>query len=152
MRCPFCGFNDSKVVDSRPSEDNKTIKRRRECEKCNRRFNTFEKYEIQPVMVIKKDETREEFNRKKVQDGSIRSCHKRPVSSEQINKILDEIEEYISSFETKEVKTSVIGELVMEKLKDVDEVAYVRFASVYREFRDADTFVEEIGKLKKKGE
>jgi transcriptional regulator nrdR len=152
MRCPFCGFNDSKVVDSRPSEDNKTIKRRRECEKCNRRFNTFEKYEIQPVMVIKKDETREEFNRKKVQDGIIRSCHKRPVSSEQINKILDEIEEYISSFETKEVKTSVIGELVMEKLKDVDEVAYVRFASVYREFRDADTFVEEIGKLKKKGE
>ena len=149
MRCPFCGFNDSKVVDSRPSEDNKTIKRRRE---CNRRFNTFEKYEIQPVMVIKKDETREEFNRKKVQDGIIRSCHKRPVSSEQINKILDEIEEYISSFETKEVKTSVIGELVMEKLKDVDEVAYVRFASVYREFRDADTFVEEIGKLKKKGE
>ena len=152
MRCPFCGFNDSKVVDSRPSEDNKTIKRRRECEKCNRRFNTFEKCEIQPVMVIKKDETREEFNRKKVQDGIIRSCHKRPVSSEQINKILDEIEEYISSFETKEVKTSVIGELVMEKLKDVDEVAYVRFASVYREFRDADTFVEEIGKLKKKGE
>ena len=152
MRCPFCGFNDSKVVDSRPSEDNKTIKRRRECEKCNRRFNTFEKYEIQPVMVIKKDETREEFNRKKVQDGIIRSCHKRPVSSEQINKILDEIEEYISSFDTKEVKTSVIGELVMEKLKDVDEVAYVRFASVYREFRDADTFVEEIGKLKKKGE
>ena len=152
MRCPFWGFNDSKVVDSRPSEDNKTIKRRRECEKCNRRFNTFEKYEIQPVMVIKKDETREEFNRKKVQDGIIRSCHKRPVSSEQINKILDEIEEYISSFETKEVKTSVIGELVMEKLKDVDEVAYVRFASVYREFRDADTFVEEIGKLKKKGE
>ena len=152
MRCPFCGFNDSKVVDSRPSEDNKTIKRRRECEKCNRRFNTFEKYEIQPGMVIKKDETREEFNRKKVQDGIIRSCHKRPVSSEQINKILDEIEEYISSFETKEVKTSVIGELVMEKLKDVDEVAYVRFASVYREFRDADTFVEEIGKLKKKGE
>lgn len=152
MRCPFCGFNDSKVVDSRPSEDNKTIKRRRECEKCNRRFNTFEKYEIQPVMVIKKDETREEFNRKKVQDGIIRSCHKRPVSSEQINKILDEIEEYISSFETKEVKTSVIGELVMEKLKDIDEVAYVRFASVYREFRDADTFVEEIGKLKKKGE
>ena len=152
MRCPFCGFNDSKVVDSRPSEDNKTIKRRRECEKCNRRFNTFEKYEIQPVMVIKKDDTREEFNRKKVQDGIIRSCHKRPVSSEQINKILDEIEEYISSFETKEVKTSVIGELVMEKLKDVDEVAYVRFASVYREFRDADTFVEEIGKLKKKGE
>lgn len=152
MRCPFCGFNDSKVVDSRPSEDNKTIKRRRECEKCNRRFNTFEKYEIQPVMVIKKDETREEFNRKKVQDGIIRSCHKRPVSSEQINKILDEIEEYISSFETKEVKTSAIGELVMEKLKDVDEVAYVRFASVYREFRDADTFVEEIGKLKKKGE
>jgi transcriptional regulator nrdR len=152
MRCPFCGFNNSKVVDSRPSEDNKTIKRRRECEKCNRRFNTFEKYEIQPVMVIKKDETREEFNRKKVQDGIIRSCHKRPVSSEQINKILDEIEEYISSFETKEVKTSVIGELVMEKLKDIDEVAYVRFASVYREFRDADTFVEEIGKLKKKGE
>lgn len=147
MKCPFCGFPDSKVVDTRQLDENRVIKRRRECEKCEKRFNSYEKLEILPVHVIKKDNSREEYNRKKVQDGILLSCHKRPVSTEQIEKILNEIEEYVNTAESREVPTTQIGELVMQKLKALDEVAYVRFASVYREFKDVDTFVEEIGKL-----
>ncbi len=148
MKCPYCGNLASRVVDSRPLDENQTIKRRRECERCFKRFNTFEKLETIPLFVVKKDNTREEFNRKKIQDGVILSCRKRPVSSEQINRLLDEIEQYISSNDIVEIKTTKLGELVLEKLRNLDEVAYVRFASVYRDFKDVDTFVEEISKLR----
>ena len=150
MKCPYCGENDTKVIDSRPADDNSSIRRRRQCERCGKRFTTYEKLETMPFMVIKKDRTREPYNRSKVEAGIVRSCHKRPVSTQQINAMLDEIENEIFNCEDKEVETTVIGELVMDKLKKLDEVAYVRFASVYREFKDVNTFMEELGKLLEK--
>ncbi|MCC8059572.1 MAG: transcriptional regulator NrdR [Clostridiales bacterium] len=150
MKCPYCNAIDTKVIDSRPAEENSAIRRRRQCEGCGRRFTTYEKLETMPFMVIKKDCSREAYDRSKIESGIIRSCHKRPVSSQQIKQTIDEIENEIFGMEEKEVDTSVIGELVMKKLKDLDEVAYVRFASVYREFKDVNTFMEELGKLLKK--
>lgn len=150
MKCPYCSAEDTRVVDSRPADDNAAIRRRRQCERCGKRFTTYEKLETMPLMVIKKDESREPYNRAKIEAGIIISCHKRPVSTKQIAKMIDEIENELFSMEEKEIPTSVIGEKVMHRLKDVDEVAYVRFASVYREFKDVNTFVEEIGKLSKK--
>ena len=150
MKCPYCNESDTKVIDSRPADDNSSIRRRRQCEKCGKRFTTYEKLETMPLMVIKKDNSRETYDRSKLEAGVIHSCHKRPVSTQQIDKLIDEIENQIFNMEEKEVATSVIGELVMEKLKKLDEVAYVRFASVYREFKDVNTFMEELGKLLKK--
>ena len=153
MRCPFCNEDDTKVIDSRPAEDN-SIRRRRQCEACGKRFTTYEKLETIPLMVIKKDNTRQPYDRAKIEAGVLRSCHKRPVSPQQIKQMIDEIENEIFNREEKEIPTSVIGELVMKKLQVLDEVAYVRFASVYREFKDVNTFMEELGKLlgKKSGQ
>ena len=150
MKCPFCSAADTKVIDSRPADDNSSIRRRRQCETCGKRFTTYEKLETMPLMVIKKDESRENYDRAKIESGVLHSCHKRPVSTQQIDALIDSIENQIFKMEEKEVPTSVIGELVMDKLKDLDEVAYVRFASVYREFKDIGTFMEELGKLLKK--
>ncbi|HIQ74900.1 MAG TPA: transcriptional repressor NrdR [Candidatus Cottocaccamicrobium excrementipullorum] len=150
MKCPYCNAADTKVIDSRPADDNSSIRRRRQCEACGKRFTTYEKLETMPLMVIKKDNSREVYDRSKIEAGILHSCHKRPVSSQQIKAVIDEIENQIFNMEEKEVPTSVIGELVMKKLQTLDEVAYVRFASVYREFKDVNTFIEEIGKLLKK--
>ena len=150
MKCPYCKEADTKVIDSRPADDNSSIRRRRQCERCGKRFTTYEKLETMPLMVIKKDNSRETYDRSKIEAGIIPSCHKRPVSPQQINSMIDEIENQIFNMEEKEVPTSAIGELVMGKLKNLDEVAYVRFASVYRDFKDVNTFIEEIGKLLKK--
>ena len=150
MKCPFCQAQDTKVIDSRPADDNSSIRRRRQCESCNKRFTTYEKLETIPLMVIKKDDSRENFDRSKIEYGIIQSCHKRPVSTVVIRKTVDDIENQIYSMEVSERPTRKIGELVMEKLKELDEVAYVRFASVYREFKDVNTFVDEISKLLKK--
>ena len=147
MKCPFCGHDNTRVIDSRPADDNSSIRRRRQCEKCGKRFTTYEKLETMPLMVIKKDRSRETYDRSKIESGIIHSCHKRPVSTQQINAMIDEIENQIFNMEEKEVETTVIGELVMRKLKQLDEVVYVRFASVYREFKDVNTFMEELGKL-----
>ncbi|MCD8082002.1 MAG: transcriptional regulator NrdR [Clostridiales bacterium] len=149
MKCPYCSAADTKVIDSRPADDNSSIRRRRQCESCGRRFTTYEKLETMPLMVIKKDRSREMFDRAKLEAGIVRSCHKRPVSTEQIGAIADEIENRIYGMEQREIPTSEIGEIVMERLKSLDEVAYVRFASVYREFKDVNTFMEELGKLLK---
>lgn len=150
MRCPFCNEEDSKVIDSRPAEDNNSIRRRRQCIKCGRRFTTYEKIETIPIMVIKKDNTREPYDRSKIESGILSACHKRPVSIDQINSVVDEIENAIFNREEKEIKSSEIGEIVMDKLKNLEEVAYVRFASVYREFKDVNTFLEELEKLYRK--
>ena len=150
MKCPFCQAQDTKVIDSRPADDNSSIRRRRQCESCNKRFTTYEKLETIPLMVIKKDDSRENFDRSKIEYGIIQSCHKRPVSTVVIRKTVDDIENQIYSMEVSEIPTRKIGELVMEKLKELDEVAYVRFASVYREFKDVNTFVDEISKILKK--
>ncbi len=147
MKCPYCNAQDTKVIDSRPADDNASIRRRRQCEACGKRFTTYEKLETLPLMVIKKDETREAYDRSKIEAGIVTSCHKRPVSIEQITRIIDEIENEIFAEGDQEIPTAVIGEKVMEKLKGLDEVAYVRFASVYREFKDVKTFMDEIGKL-----
>ena len=147
MKCPYCNAQDTKVIDSRPADDNSSIRRRRQCEKCGKRFTTYEKLETMPLMVIKKDRSRETYDRSKIESGIIHSCHKRPVSTQQINAMIDEIENQIFNMEEKEVETTVIGELVMRKLKQLDEVAYVRFASVYRQFTDVNTFIKEIEKL-----
>ncbi|MEG0369789.1 MAG: transcriptional regulator NrdR [Hungatella sp.] len=150
MKCPFCNAEDTKVIDSRPADDNNSIRRRRQCENCGKRFTTYEKLETMPLMVIKKDNSREMYDRSKIESGVVHSCHKRPISIQQVDSMIDEIENQIFNLEEKEVATSVIGEMVMAKLKALDEVAYVRFASVYREFKDVNTFMEEIGKLLKK--
>ena len=152
MKCPFCNAEDTKVIDSRPADDNTAIRRRRQCESCGQRFTTYEKVETIPMMVIKKDNSRVPYDRSKIEAGIVRSCHKRPISTQQINQIVDEIENEMFSNNEREVPTSQIGELVMQKLKAVDQVAYVRFASVYREFKDINTFVDEIGKLLKSQE
>ena len=147
MKCPYCNASDTKVIDSRPAEDNSAIRRRRQCETCGKRFTTYEKLETMPLMVIKKDRTRELYDRGKIEAGILHSCHKRPVSTQQINALIDEIETQIFNMEEKEVETTAIGELVMRKLQQLDEVAYVRFASVYRQFKDIDTFMQELTKL-----
>ncbi len=147
MKCPFCNASDTRVIDSRPADDNASIRRRRQCEICGKRFTTYEKLETMPLMIIKKDNTREPYDRSKIEAGIIRSCHKRPVSSEQISQMVDQIENALFNREEREIPSSVIGELVMDKLKDLDAVAYVRFASVYREFKDVNTFMHELTKL-----
>ena len=152
MKCPFCNVSDTKVIDSRPADDNSSIRRRRQCEQCGKRFTTYEKLETMPLMTIKKDDSREAYDRSKVEKGILLSCHKRPVSSQQISQLIDEIENLIFNMEEKEIPASTIGELVMKKLKDVDEVAYVRFASVYREFTDVNAFMDELAKFLKNKE
>ena len=147
MKCPFCGHENTRVIDSRPADDNCSIRRRRQCEKCGRRFTTYEKLETMPLMVIKKDNSRETYDRSKIESGVIRSCHKRPVSTQQIDSMIDEIENQVFNLEEREVSTTMIGEMVMERLKELDEVAYVRFASVYRQFKDINTFMSELTKL-----
>ena len=147
MKCPFCNAADTRVIDSRPADDNASIRWRRQCETCGKRFTTYEKLETMPLMIVKKDNSREPYDRSKIEAGIIRSCHKRPVSSEQISSMADQIENALFNREEREISSSVIGELVMEKLKDLDAVAYVRFASVYREFKDVDTFMQELTKL-----
>ena len=147
MKCPFCGYLDSKVVDSRPTEDGSSIRRRRECLSCRKRFTTFEVMESLPVVVIKKDGSRQSFDRSKLLNGMIRACEKRPVSFETMEKIADEIEQILQNELNREVPSAKIGEMVMDRLKDVDEVAYVRFASVYRQFKDISTFMNELNKL-----
>lgn len=147
MRCPFCGSDNTRVIDSRPADDNNSIRRRRMCDDCGKRFTTYEKVETIPLIVIKKDNVREQYDRAKIEGGILRACHKRPVSVDTITKIVDEVETEIFSFEEKEVSSERIGEIVMEKLKDIDAVAYVRFASVYREFKDVETFLDELNKM-----
>lgn len=147
MKCPFCGHLDSKVVDSRPAEDGASIRRRRECLECHKRFTTFEVMETLPVVVIKKDGSRQSFDRSKLLNSMIRACEKRTVSFDTLNRIADEIEQTLQNDMSREIPSARIGELVMDKLKDVDEVSYVRFASVYRQFKDISTFMEELSKL-----
>ena len=147
VKCPFCGKENTKVIDSRPAEDNSSIRRRRQCDICGKRFTTYEKVETIPLIIIKKDDNRVPYDRDKIRDGIVRSCHKRPVSANQIDQMVEEIETQIFNMEEKEVPSSVIGELVMDKLEEVDQVAYVRFASVYREFKDVNTFMQEIKKI-----
>ncbi len=147
MKCPFCGSDDTRVIDSRPADDNTSIRRRRMCDGCKKRFTTYEKVETIPLVVIKKDNSREQYDRAKITAGVLRACHKRPVSINQINELVDEVETEIFNREEKEIPTSVIGEIVMDKLKDLEAVAYVRFASVYREFKDVNTFMDELKKI-----
>ena len=147
MKCPFCGQDNTRVIDSRPAEDNNSIRRRRVCDECNKRFTTYEKVETIPLIVIKKDNNRETYNRKKIEDGIIVACHKRPVPAADITKLIDEVEAEIFSREEKEIPSSVIGEILMSKLHELDAVSYVRFASVYREFKDVNTFMDELKKM-----
>ncbi len=147
MKCPYCNAEDTKVIESRAADENTAIRRRRQCEGCGRRFTTYEKLETIPLMVEKKDHSRVPYDRSKIEAGIVRSCHKRPVSTLQIRQIVDEIENRIFADGAREVQSRRIGELVMEKLESLDQVAYVRFASVYREFKDVDSFTEEIRKL-----
>jgi len=147
MRCPFCGHENTRVIDSRPAEENNSIRRRRVCDECSKRFTTYEKVETIPLIIIKKDNNRETYNREKIENGVLRACHKRPISAEQLTSLVDEVETDIYAREEKELPSSVIGELIMNKLKDIDAVAYVRFASVYREFKDINTFMDELKKV-----
>lgn len=147
MRCPFCGKDNTRVIDSRPAEDGNAIRRRRECDVCRKRFTTYEKVEMIPLIVIKKDNDRETYDRSKIEGGVFRACHKRPISADQIKSMIDEVEAGIFKKEAREISSREIGEMVMEKLKDLDSVAYVRFASVYREFKDVNTFMDELKKM-----
>ena len=147
MKCPFCFNDESKVVDSRSTDDNTTIRRRRECTKCNKRYTTYEKREDIPILVVKRDLTRENFNKEKIVNGLIIACQKRPVSRKQIEEIAEEIEKKISNNMLTEIESEKIGEMVMKRLKEIDEISYVRFASVYRQFKDINTFLEEITRL-----
>ena len=147
MKCPYCGFNESKVIDSRPADENNSIRRRRECLSCARRFTTYETVESLPVVVVKKDGSRQSFDRGKVLGGMIRACEKRPVPVARLEKVAAEIEQELQSSIEREISTEVIGERVMENLRAIDQVAYVRFASVYRQFKDIDSFMEELSKL-----
>lgn len=149
MKCPFCGHENTRVIDSRPAEDNNSIRRRRVCDECAKRFTTYEKIETIPLIIIKKDNNREAYDRAKIEGGVLRACHKRPVSAQQITALVDDVETNIFSMEEKEISSDIIGELVMDKLKDLDAVAYVRFASVYREFKDVNTFMDELKKVLK---
>ncbi len=144
MKCPHCGFNESKVIDSRPTDDNTAIRRRRECLSCSKRFTTYEKIETIPLIVVKKNGTREAFDRNKLMNGIIKSCEKRPVSIEQIEHVVNEIESNIQKIAKKEISSNLIGEEIMKYLNDLDEVAYVRFASVYRQFKDVNSFMDEL--------
>ena len=144
MKCPYCGHPDTRVIDSRSAEDNNSIRRRRSCDECGKRFTTYEKVETIPLIIIKRDENREAFNRVKIEQGILHACYKRPVPAEAIKKAVDEIELELINKEEKEIPSSVVGEIVMEKLKSLDPVAYVRFASVYRQFKDVNTFMEEL--------
>ena len=150
MKCPYCGKTDTRVIDSRPAEDNSTIRRRRCCDECGKRFTTYEKVETITLIVIKKDNTREQYDRAKIESGILRACYKLPISAAEIQKTIDAIETEIFNQEEKEVATSRIGEIVMDKLKELHEVAYVRFASIYREFKDVNTFMSEIKKILEK--
>ena len=147
MKCPYCNHPDTRVIDSRPAEDGSAIRRRRSCDECGKRFTTYEKVETIPLIIIKKDNNREQYNRSKIERGIIRACYKRPVSAQAIQKTVERIEIKIFNLEAKEVSSTDVGEIVMDELKELDEVAYVRFASVYREFKDVNTFMDEIKKM-----
>lgn len=147
MKCPFCGMDNTRVIDSRPADDNASIRRRRQCDECGKRFTTYEKVEIIPLTVIKKDRTREPYDRSKIMAGVLRACHKRPIPVEKIEETVNKIENDIFNLEYKEIESKVIGEIVMERLKSLEQVAYVRFASVYREFKDVNTFMNELKKM-----
>lgn len=147
MKCPYCSHENTRVIDSRPVEENNSIRRRRVCDECGRRFTTYEKIETIPLIVIKKDDKRETYDRSKIEGGLLRACYKRPVSAQQITSLVDEVENEVFSMEDKEISSQVIGELLMNRLKDLDAVAYVRFASVYREFKDVNTFMDELKKI-----
>lgn len=147
MKCPYCGYKESKVIDSRPAEEGSSIRRRRECLSCAKRFTTYETVESLPMVVIKKDGSRQSFDRQKMLRGMIRACEKRPVTLAELERIADEIEQELQNSMEREIRTEIIGEKVMERLRKVDQVAYVRFASVYRQFKDIDTFMAELNKL-----
>ena len=147
MKCPYCGYSESKVIDSRPADENSSIRRRRECLSCHKRFTTYEMMESLPLVVVKKDGSRQSFDRRKVLGGMIRACEKRPVPLAELEKIAEEIEQDLQNSMEREISTEAIGEKVMERLRNVDQVAYVRFASVYRQFKDIDTFMTELNKL-----
>ena len=147
MKCPFCSHENTRVIDSRPAEDNNSIRRRRVCDECGKRFTTYEKIETSPLIIIKKDDNRETYDRAKIEAGVLRACHKRPVSAQAITSLIDEVENEIFNMEEREISSQVIGELLMNKLKKLDAVAYVRFASVYREFKDVNTFMDELRKV-----
>lgn len=147
MKCPFCGLDNTRVIDSRPADDNASIRRRRQCDECGKRFTTYEKVELLPLTVIKKDRSREPYDRSKILSGIMRACHKRPVSIEKIEETVNQIENRLFNLEYREIESDKIGEIVMEHLKTLEQVAYVRFASVYREFKDVSTFMEELKKM-----
>ena len=147
MKCPFCNQDNTRVVDSRPADDNNSIRRRRLCDECGKRFTTYEKVETIPLIVIKKDQTREQYDRSKIEAGVMRACYKRPIPIQKIKEMIDAVEMEIFNREEKEIESKVIDEIVMDKLKDLEAVAYVRFASVYREFKDVNTFMNELKKI-----
>ena len=147
MKCPYCSKENTRVIDSRPADENTAIRRRRLCDSCKKRFTTYEKVDTIPLIVIKKDNTREQYDRAKIEAGVLRACYKRPISAKQISDLVDQVETEIFNGEEREVHSHVIGELVMDKLKELEAVAYVRFASVYREFKDVNTFMEELKKI-----
>ncbi|MEA2087282.1 MAG: transcriptional regulator NrdR [Candidatus Caldatribacteriota bacterium] len=149
MKCPYCSYYDTRVIESRHIENELVVRRRRICKKCNKRFTTYERIDLIPLMVIKKDGRREPFSREKITNGIIKACEKRPISIETINNLVNNIEETIKSEGVNEIKSSLIGELVISRLRDLDEVAYVRFASVYRQFKDLSSFVKEIRRISK---
>ena len=147
MKCPYCSQDNTRVIDSRPADDNCSIRRRRLCDLCGKRFTTYEKIETIPIIVIKNDNNRESYDRTKLEGGILRACHKRPIALKEINGVIDSVEGEVFNREEREIESKVIGEIVMEKLKDLDSVAYVRFASVYREFKDVNTFMDELKKM-----
>ena len=149
MKCPYCGKENTRVIDSRPADENNSIRRRRVCDECEKRFTTYEKVETIPLIIIKKDNNRETYDRSKIEAGVLRACHKRPISAAQITQLVDEVETESFNREEMDVPSAVIGELVMDKLKNLEAVAYVRFASVYREFKDINTFMDELKKVLK---
>ena len=147
MKCPFCNQDNTRVVDSRPADDNSSIRRRRMCDECKRRFTTYEKVETIPLVVIKKDNSREEYDRSKIEAGVLRACYKRPIPVQKIKELVDNVETELFNRDEREIESKVIGEIVMDKLKNLEAVAYVRFASVYREFKDVNTFMDELKKI-----
>ena len=147
MKCPFCGHDNTRVVDSRPVDDNTAIRRRRMCDECGKRFTSYEKAETIPLIVIKKDENREQFNRSKIEAGVLRACHKRPISAKLVTALVDDVENEVYNLNLREIPSARIGAIVMDRIKDLDPVAYVRFASVYREFKDVNTFMDELKKF-----
>ena len=147
MKCPYCSSENTRVIDSRPADDNNSIRRRRLCDECGKRFTTYEKVETIPLIVVKKDNNREQYDRAKIEAGVLRACHKLPISVAEMNQLIDDVETDIFNREEKEIPSLVIGEMLMEKLKNINAVAYVRFASVYREFKDVETFMNELKKM-----